>query len=71
MNIQDNYLKNKKNVFFSQNKDIQRVNENTVILETIPEDIPESLNIRQNHRSNKCNDNQQKIKYLFRELSAL
>jgi len=23
MNIQDNYLKNKKNIFFSENKDIQ------------------------------------------------
>ena len=30
MNIQDNYLKNKKNIFFSENKDIQNHREKLI-----------------------------------------
>ena len=30
MNIQDNYLKNKKNIFFSSNKDIQNHREKLI-----------------------------------------
>ena len=30
MNIQDNYLKNKKNIFFSENKDIQTYREKLI-----------------------------------------
>ena len=30
MNIQDNYIKNKKNIFFSENKDVQNHREKLI-----------------------------------------